>query len=67
MDIVCMEYGSGLETPSNIVFSAKALGSDYLEMRDGISEDSALMGRFCGNNSNIPAFLQTTQNYLRLR
>ena len=42
-------------------------GSDYIEMRDGISEDSPLMGKFCGNGSNLPPFLQTTQNYLRIR
>ena len=42
-----------------------SMGSDYLELRDGISEDSPLMGRFCGHTS--PEFLQTTQNYLWAR
>ena len=41
--------------------------SDHLEIRDGISEDSPLMGRFCGSKRNIPASMQTTQNYLRIR
>ena len=41
--------------------------SDFIEMRDGSSEDSALMARFCGNGSNVPDFMQTTQNYLRIR
>ena len=41
--------------------------SDYIEIRDGNSDDSPLMGRFCGNGSNIPASMQTTQNYLRIR
>ena len=41
--------------------------SDYIEMRDGNSEDSPLMRRFCGNGSNVPDFMQTTQNHLRLR
>ena len=52
MDVVCQESYST---------------SDYIEMRDGNSEDSPLMGRFCGNNSDVPAFIQTTQNHLRLR
>ena len=52
MDVVCQESYST---------------SDYIEMRDGNSEDSPLMGRFCGNTSDVPAFIQTTQNHLRLR
>ena len=43
------------------------LTSDYIEMRDGSSHDSPLMGRFCGNGSNVPTFMQTTQNHLRIR
>ena len=43
------------------------LTSDYIEMRDGKSEDSLLIGRFCGGGSNVPDFLQTTQNHLRIR
>ena len=41
--------------------------SDYIEMRDGSSQDSPLMGMFCGNGSNVPAFMQTTQNHLLIR
>ena len=44
-----------------------SLESDYIELRDGSSEDSPLMGRFCGNGSNVPAFIQTTQNHMRIR
>ena len=44
-----------------------AAGSDFIEMRDGNSGDSPLMGRFCGNGSNVPDFMQTTQNFLRIR
>ena len=44
-----------------------AAGSDYIEMRDGSSEDSPLMGKVCGNISVVPAFMQTTQNFLRIR
>ena len=40
---------------------------DYLEMRDGKYEDAPLMGKFCGNNSNVPAIMQTTQNFFRVR
>ena len=42
-------------------------GSDTLEMRDGNSEDSPLMGSFCGMISDVPLFLTTTQNFLWLR
>ena len=41
--------------------------SDYIEMRDGNSEDSQLIARLCGNGSNIPNFIQTSQNHLRIR
>ena len=40
---------------------------DYIELRDGTSEDSPVMGRFCGTEMNIPKNLLTTQNHLRLR
>ena len=41
--------------------------SDHMEIRDGISEDSPLMARLCGNNDAGPKFMQTTQHYLRIR
>ena len=41
--------------------------SDYIEMRDGYSEDSPLMARFCGNGSNVPNFMLATQTHLRIR
>ena len=41
--------------------------SDYIEMRDGNSEDSPLMAKFCEIGSNVPDFMQTTQNNLRIR
>ena len=43
------------------------LTSDYMELRDGNSEDSPLMARFCGDDSNVPDFMHTTQNYLRIK
>ena len=41
--------------------------SDYIEIRDGDSENSALMGIFCGDGNNLPPVMQTTQNRLRMR
>ena len=41
--------------------------SDYIEMRDGKTEESPLMGRFCGNGRKVPAFMQTTQNHLKIK
>ena len=38
---------------------------DYLDIRDGMSEDSSLIGRFYGKN--IPNLMQSTQSTLRLR
>ena len=52
MDIECEEF---------------AATSDYLEFRDGKSSDSPLIERLCGIGKDNPTFLQTTQNYLRIR
>ena len=41
--------------------------SDFIEIRDGNSEGSPLMGRFCENGSHVPDFMQTTQTQLRIR
>ena len=41
--------------------------SDYVEMRDGNSEDSPLMGKICGGLYDVPDFVQTTQSHLRIR
>ena len=40
---------------------------DYIELRDGTSGDSPVIGRFCGSEINIPRNLQTTQNHMRIR
>ena len=45
----------------------QGITSDFIEIRDGKMEESPLMGRFCGNGSNVPDFMQTTQNHLRIR
>ena len=52
IDVVCRE-----------IFST----SDYIEIRDGNSEHSPLMGKFCGNQSSLPPSMQTTSNYMRIR
>ena len=41
--------------------------SDYFEMRNGMSEESPIMGIICGNGSSLPTSIQTTQSYLRIR
>ena len=41
--------------------------SDFIEIRDGDSEDSPLMERFCGNGTRYPSVMMSTQNYLRIK
>ena len=52
LDISCQE-----------IYSA----SDYIEIRDGNSEDAPLMGRFCGNGENLPDSLFSTQSDIQIR
>ena len=40
-------------------------GYDYLEIRDGSSEESPLIGKFCGDK--FPTFIQSTQSKIWLR
>ena len=42
---------------------------DYLEIRDGNSQDSALLGKYCGDGDvlSLPIKMQTTGEYLWLR
>ena len=56
MDIACQE-----------VQTSDGFTADFIEMRDGHSEDSPVMAKFCGNDANIPDFIQTTQNQMRIR
>ena len=51
----------------NVDINCHGTPSDFIEMRDGNSEDSPLMGQFCGDGHNLPIFIQTTQNHLRIR
>ena len=45
----------------------KGTPPDYIELRDGDSEHSPLMGIFCGDRTDVPPIIQTTQNNLRIR
>ena len=42
---------------------------DYLEIRDGNSQDSSLLGKYCGDGDvlSLPITMQTTGEYLWLR
>ena len=42
---------------------------DYLEVwdGDGVSNNSIQIGRWCGNGSNIPAFVLVTQSFLSIK
>ena len=63
MDISCQKEIEGKSTLKQEVRSA----ADYVEFRDGMSEDSPLMGKWCGNGSDIPSNLQATKNHLLIR
>ena len=52
MDIFCMD---------------RAPGSDFIEIRDGDSEESPIMGQFCGNIPDVPNFFVSTKSRLRIR
>ena len=41
--------------------------NDFLEVWNGLSEDALLLGKFCGNRSNIPTSFQSKESHLRLR
>ena len=45
--------------------SHSSCGRDYLEIRDGPSEDSPLLYKICG--SELPAFLQSSQNHMWIK
>ena len=49
------------------VQTSGGLKADYIELRDGYSEDSPIMAKICGNGSNVPIVIMTTQNHLRIR
>ena len=58
MDVSCPP--SGIASPSSYKY-------DFIEFRDGSEYDSPLIGKFCGNVSTVPKYIQSTQKYLRIR
>ena len=42
-------------------------GSDSIEIRDGKSEESPIIGKYCGSKENVPQSIQTTQEHLWMR
>jgi hypothetical protein len=38
--------------------------SDFIEIRDGPSRSSPLLGRYCGNNSYIPSPVLSTSQHV---
>ena len=40
---------------------------DFIEFRDGSSEESPLLGKLCGNGSVGPSVMMSTQNFMRIR
>ena len=43
------------------------VGSDYLEIRDGSSGSAPQMLKYCGNGTDIPITMQSTQNFLWIK
>ena len=39
----------------------------FLEIRDGPSEDSPLMAKFCDDNDHVPTHFQSSQNHVVVR
>ena len=62
--LISQPYGSFI----NITFITLDINCpDHIELRDGSFEDSLLMGKFCGNYNNIPPFMTTSQNIMKIR
>ena len=71
-DLSSMEciYMISLQNDSyvNISFTSMEIDcANYIEMREGIFEESPLLGKWCGNVSDVPHLLVTTHNHLRIR
>ena len=52
MDILCLDH---------------APGSDFIEIKDGDSDESPIMGQFCGNIRDVPNSFVSTKSHLRIR
>ena len=55
--------------PLQIDIDCEELGvlSDFIEIRDGKTKTSPLIGKFCGKDPQIPAKLTSSQNHMRIR
>ena len=66
--IISLPQGSYIKlTILEVVIHCISPDLDYIEMRDGESEDSPLMIRFCGNGTNVPTYLKTSQSSFWMR
>ena len=43
------------------------IGTNFLEIRDGESESSPVIGKLCGNGNDLPTFMATNHNVMRIR
>ena len=43
------------------------VGSDFIEIRDGSTENSPLMTKECSDGNRIPTTMQSTQNFLWIK
>ena len=55
--------------PLQIDIDCEELGvlSDFIEIRDGKTKTSPLIGKFCGKDPQIPAIMMSSQNHMRIR
>ena len=51
----------------HVDIDCSGITSDFIEIRDGNSDTSPLMGKFCGNDTIIPPGMTCTQNQLWIR
>ena len=55
----------GLSTETFDIEHGSDCSADSLEIRDGVSEDSPTLGKFCG--TDLPSSIQSTQNNMWIR
>ena len=66
--LISQPYGSFINVSFNTLdIDCQGIQSDHIEIRDGGFKDSLLMGKFCGNHSNIPPFMTSSQNLMTIR
>ena len=66
--LITQPFGSYINmTIIDMDIDCNIIESDNLEIRDGHSGKSPKIAEVCGNGSNIPSFMVTSQNSLRIR